>query len=276
MLARYTATGVRLRLHTQGHQPLNWLLLPGGPGIGSESLNELADTMDVPGSIWLVDLPGDGSNTLRHYDDPYAGWPQVLLEAAESVSDPVFVGHSTGGMYLLATPSLRDVVRGLVLLDTAADCSWHPEYIKMTREDPLPAFQSAAVNYARDQSAENLTALAVSSAEWNFTKASLEAGRALLARMPYNSAAVEWSETHFDHIYKALWWPTKIPVLRLWGDDDRIVSQQAWKAPEYNTPNVMARAIPGAGHFPWIDNPVAVSQAFKEFAARVAVFLSLD
>src|SRR5580693_3560729 len=96
MLTRYTATGVRMRLHTQRPQTLNWLLLPGGPGIGSESLNELADAMDVPGSIWLVDLPGDGSNTARQQDDPYAGWPQVLLEAAEAVPDPVFVGHSTG------------------------------------------------------------------------------------------------------------------------------------------------------------------------------------
>jgi hypothetical protein len=40
------------------------------------------------------------------------------------------------------------------------------------------------------------------------------------------------------HSYKALWWPTKMPVLRLWGDQDRIVSQRAWGAPRFNTPNV--------------------------------------
>lgn len=247
---------------------MNWLMLPGGPGIGSESLIELAAAMDVTGSIWLVDLPGDGSNT--GYRNPYAGWPQVLLEAAQSVSDPVFVGHSTGGMYLLSTPKLEGLLRGLALLDTAPDCSWHPEYLEMTSRDPLPAFERAAGEYARRKCVENLRVLAVSSAEWNFTPSALEAGRALLARMPYNIEAVEWSEAHFDHIYKALWWPTKLPVLRLYGTDDRIISQKAWADSRYATSNVMTRAIPKAGHFPWIDNPGAVTQAFREFAAKLA------
>jgi len=134
---RYTTSGVRMRLHTKAAGTLNWLLLPGGPGIGSESLQELADAMQVPGSIWLVDLPGDGSNRSPQ-DNPFASWPQVLMEAAESVSNAVFVGHSTGGMYLLSTPQLRYRIRGLALLDTAPNCEWHAEYVEMTRNNPCP------------------------------------------------------------------------------------------------------------------------------------------
>jgi pimeloyl-ACP methyl ester carboxylesterase len=268
METRYTASGVRMRLHSTRKGTLNWLLLPGGPGIGSESLHELADAMDVPGTIWLVDLPGDGSN-LSQQADPFALWPQVLLEAAEVVADAVFVGHSTGGMYLLSTPRLRDCVRGLALLDTAPDCGWHAEYVEMTRNGPLPAFERAAAAYERDCGIENLTTLCVSSAEWNFTPAGLAAGRALLARMPYNSAAVQWSDANFDQRYKASWWPTEMPVLRLSGDNDRIVSQRRWDDPAYNTPNVMARGIPGAGHFPWIENPAAVAEVFRAFASEV-------
>lgn len=269
METRFTASGVRMRLHSLRDGTLNWLLLPGGPGIGSESLQELADAMVVPGHIWLIDLPGDGSNTEHASDDPFAHWPQVLIEAAQAVGDAVFVGHSTGGMYLLATPALRGVVRGLALLDTAPDCAWHAQYVAMTRRDPLPAFEQAVVAYTKDPSVENLTTLAVTSAEWNFTPAALEAGRALLARMPYNSAAVEWSDAHFDHTYAASWWPLDIPVLRLWGECDRIVSQRGWSAARYNTPNVMTAAIPDAGHFPWIDQPAAVTAAFKAYAERV-------
>jgi pimeloyl-ACP methyl ester carboxylesterase len=265
----FTRTGVRMRLHSRNEGSLNWLLLPGGPGIGSESLIELAEVMHVPGSIWLVDLPGDGSNGARPHENPYAPWPQVLVEAAQAVPDPVFVGHSTGGMYLLATPQLGGIVRGLALLDTAPDCSWHPEYVEMTRRDPLPAFERAAAEYARSKTIQNLTALAVSSAEWNFTQASLAVGRALLARMPYNIEAVEWSDANFDHTYRALWWPRELPVLRLWGEDDRIVSQHGWDAGTYQTPNVVARPIPAAGHFPWIDNAAAVTLAFTDFASRV-------
>lgn len=258
-----------MRLHSNAPGELNWLLLPGGPGIGSESLCELADAMHVPGSIWLVDLPGDGSNPAPAGSAPYAAWPQVLIEAAEAVANAVVVGHSTGGMYLLSTPRLGACVRGLGLLDTAPDCRWHEAYVEMTRRHPLPGFDRAAAEYARTQTAETLAALVVASAEWNFSAAGLAAGRALLSRMPYNCAAVDWSDAHFDHTYEAAWWPTDVPVLRLWGDDDRIVTQRAWNAPRFQTPNVIARAIPGAGHFPWIENPSAVADAFAELARAV-------
>lgn len=258
-----------MRRHSRSDQGLNWLLLPGGPGIGSESLHELADAMCVRGSIWLVDLPGDGSND-SELADPYALWPQVLVEAADAVTDPVYVGHSTGGMYLLSTPALAGRVRGLALLDTAPDCRWLAEFGQMTVANPLPAFDLAAAKYAGLKSPENLAALAVASAEWNFTPEGLAAGRALLSRMPYRSAAVEWSDVHFDRTYEASWWPTDIPVLRLAGAQDRIVSQAGWNAPRFNTNNVIARTILGAGHFPWIENPGAVAEAFKALAETIA------
>lgn len=269
MTTRFTTSGVRMRLHASRAGTLNWLLLPGGPGLGSESLLELADALDVPGSVWLVDLPGDGSNTARAKADPFAQWPQVLVEAAQAFSDSIFVGHSTGGMYLLATPQLRGLICGLALLDTAADCSWYERFAEMTRSHPLPAFDRAAAAYEQDPSAANLMRLAVASAEWNFTPKSLDAGRALLARLPYNGDAVAWSEANFDHTYKAAWWPLDIPILRLWGEGDRIVSQQSWDADDYATTNVMTRVISDAGHFPWIDNPVAVTDAFNAFVERV-------
>ncbi|MDQ8035299.1 MAG: alpha/beta hydrolase [Bordetella sp.] len=268
MDTRLTPSGVRMRLRAARPGSLNWLLLPGGPGIGSESLHALADAMDVPGSIWLVDLPGDGSN-LSSLPDPYAQWPQVLIEAADAVPDAVYLGHSTGGMYLLATPALHGRVRGIGLLDTAPDCSWHAEYVAMTQRDRLPAFEAALEHYERSPTLEHLTALVVASAEWNFEPGSVAAGRELLARMPYNRAAVEWSDAHFDHQYAAAWWPTDIPVLRLWGANDRIVSQAGWQAPRYTGAQVLAREIPEAGHFPWIEQPQAVAEAMRAFAARI-------
>lgn len=266
---RSTPSGVRLRLHSMREGTFNWLLLPGGPGLGSESLHELADTLDVPGSIWLVDLPGDGSNVIRQPGDPFANWPQVLIEAVDAVPEPIVVGHSTGGMYLLATPGLQGRIRGLALLDSAPNCTWHADYLEMTRQNPIPEFDLAATAYSQEATIEKLAALVVASAAWNFTPAGLEAGRALLARLPYNGAAVAWSDEHFDHTYNAQWWPTDIPVLRLWGDSDRIVSQRGWRIPAYNTPNVIAREIARAGHFPWIENPSAVTQAFLDFASEV-------
>lgn len=268
---QYTPSGVRLRKHSSRPGPLNWLLLPGGPGIGSESLNELADVLNVPGAVWLVDLPGDGSNRSPPGapDNPFEVWPRAVLEAAQAVDNPVFAGHSTGGMYLLNTPELEGVLRGLVLLDTAPDAGWHPRFVEMTKAYPLSAVEAATAVYEADPIDENIAAIAVASAEWNFTAAGLARGRDLLSRMPYNAAAVAWSDAHFDHVYQARWWPQALPVLRLAGADDRIVWQGGWSVPRFQTPNVLDRTISGAGHFPWIENPMEVQQAFHEFAARL-------
>lgn len=267
----YTPSGVRLTQRRQRPGDLNWLLLPGGPGIGSESLRELADALDVPGSIWLVDLPGDGSNRSPPGagSDPFAGWPGVVVEAAQALPNVVFAGHSTGGMYLLATPDLEQHVAGLALLDTTPDCSWHPRFVEMTEGHPLPAVEAATAVYEADRRDENIAAVAVASAEWNFTPAGVEAGRELLARMPYNSAAVDWSDAYFDHLYRAAWWPQALPTLILAGACDRIVWQGGWDEPRFAGANVLRRTIPQAAHFPWIENPEAVRAAFAELAARL-------
>jgi pimeloyl-ACP methyl ester carboxylesterase len=267
----FTSSGVRLRRRSSSSGGLNWLLLPGGPGIGSESLEELADALDVPGTVWLVDLPGDGSNRAPPGapSDPFSVWPHAVLEAAQAVDSPVYVGHSTGGMYLLDTPELAGVLRGLVLLDTAPDARWHPRFVEMTKARPLPAVEAATAIYEADRRDENIAAIAVASAEWNFTPAGLERGRALLSRMPYNAAAVDWSDANFDHVYEARWWPQETPVLRLAGREDQIVWQGGWRAERFQTRNVLDRVIDAAGHFPWIDNPDAVREAFAEFSRQL-------
>ncbi|EUA07840.1 alpha/beta hydrolase family protein [Mycobacterium kansasii 662] len=138
---QWTTSGLRLRRRASRAGDLNWLFLPGGPGIGSESLHELVDTVDVPGCSWMVDLPGDGSNVNAPGApaDPYDLWPQVLLEAAHAVAHPVFVGHSTGGEYLLSVPALDGCLAGLALVSTAPDASWIPVFEHMTRNNRLPA-----------------------------------------------------------------------------------------------------------------------------------------
>lgn len=267
----YTPSGVRLRLRHRRPGALNWLLLPGGPGIGSESLHELADTLEVPGAVWMVDLPGDGSNISPPgvSPDPFDSWPGVLIEALDALPDCVYFGHSTGGMYLLATPGIEDRLAGLVLVSTAPDAGWRPRFVEMTQQNPIPAFDEANALYERERTDATLAGMAIASAPWNFTAASLEAGRDLLERMPYNEAAVAWSDVNFDDTYVAAWWPATLPTLIVSGAQDRIVWQGAWDAPRFQGANVMARTIEGGAHFPWIENPEAVRRAFAEFAVIV-------
>lgn len=187
----FTPSGVRLRRRSRDLGDLNWLLLPGGPGIGSESLHELADTLNVPGSIWMVDLPGDGSNVNPPGapPDPFSCWPMVLVEAAQALPNAIYVGHSTGGMYLLSTPKVEQRIVGLALVSAAPDARWRGRFIQMTRRHPLPAVDAATAIYKYKRTSAAMRDIAIASAEWSFTTQSLDVGRKLLGRMPYNGLA---------------------------------------------------------------------------------------
>jgi pimeloyl-ACP methyl ester carboxylesterase len=270
-MIHFTESGVRLTERSRRAGDLNWLFLPGGPGIGSESLAGLVDLLELPGTSWLVDLPGDGSNTDGPGipDDPFRHWPQVLVEAAATVPNPVFVGHSTGGMYLLSTPELDNLLVGLVLVSSAPDASWLPAFVQMTEQHPLPQVDVASARYDADPTDENLGAVAVASAAWNFGAETPAAGAAFLATMPYNGAAVAWSDKNFDHDYAHTWWPTLVPTLIVSGADDRIVTQTLWDEPEFAGQNVTRAWIDRGAHFPWFENPAAVKEAFKKYSGAL-------
>jgi pimeloyl-ACP methyl ester carboxylesterase len=88
--------------------------------------------------------------------------------------------------------------------------------------------------------------------------------------MTYNQDAVQWSAENFDRDYLLAWWPTTLPTLIVTGSADRIVTQSLWQANRFHTGNVIWRVIADAGHFPWLEQPVAVRNAFDEVAQRIS------
>lgn len=267
----WTLRGVRLTRARVTPGMWNWLFLPGGPGIGSESLIELVETIDVPGTSWLVDLPGDGGNVDAPGApaDPYQLWPEALLEAVEALPNTIAVGHSTGGEYLLSVPALEATLSGLVLVSTAPNCGWMPTFEAMCAANPIAEVALSTERYEHNPTNETLRDLAVATAPWNFTPSGLDPGRALLMRMPYNRAAVEWSDRHFDRTYAASWWPTTLPTMIVSGAQDRIVDQSLWLDPRYQEGGAIHAEIANAAHWPWIDQPAAVHAAFEAFTSRL-------
>ncbi|MFG2194538.1 alpha/beta fold hydrolase [Streptomyces sp. NPDC048639] len=269
---QWTESGVRLRRAGSRPGRWNWLFLPGGPGLGSESVAGLAEAAGVPGTAWLVDLPGDGSNrdVSEVPAEPYARWPGVLVEAARALDDVVMVGHSTGGMYLLSVPELEPHLAGLVLVSSAPHAGWLPAFAEYAARHPIPGIDEATRQYEREPGDPNLRRLALASAPWNFTAPFVPEGRALLSRCSYNHAAVAWSGEHFDDEYRARWAPASLPVLIVSGAEDRIVDQSLWQdEPAFTTSNILRRRIGSAGHFPWVENPAAVRAAFADLTGRL-------
>lgn len=271
-IEKFTTSGVRLRLFAERAGDCDWIFVPGGPGLGSESLEELVHAIDVSGRSWLLDLPGDGSNVSPPGApaSPYSIWPDVLVEAAKAFPRSIMVGHSTGGMYILSVPELEACVAGIALVSSAPDARWRSAFAEMTARHPLAAVDEAGARYAIDRTPERLRGVAVASAEWNFTTESLDRGRELLGRMPYNPEAVEWSERAFDDVYVSKWWPRSLPTLVVSGLEDRIVDQSLWRAAPFEGEHVMHARIDGAAHFPWLERPGAVREAFHALDARLA------
>ncbi|MDI5962496.1 alpha/beta fold hydrolase [Streptantibioticus silvisoli] len=270
---RWTRSGVRLREAAVRPGRWNWLFVPGGPGLGSESLADLVRAVDVPGRSWLVDLPGDGSNRALPGvpPDPYRRWPHVLAEAAEKLDHVVLAGHSTGAMFILSVPALAERAAGLALISGAPHSGWRDAFAAYAAGHPLPAVEAAAAQYDRTPDDRTLRALTLAAAPWNFGAGALPAGRELLQGLPYCHAAVAWADAGFDAGYRARWVPSTIPALIVSGEHDHVVDQRLWDAePGFARPPVTRHVIPGAGHWPWLDDPAAVRTAFAELTDRLA------
>ncbi|MFJ9855817.1 alpha/beta fold hydrolase [Streptomyces sp. NPDC101150] len=251
--------------------PWNWLFVPGGPGMGSQSLQSLVEVVQVPGSAWLVDLPGDGSNrVLPGVPDPYAQWPDVLVEAAQALDDVVMVGHSTGGMFMLSVPELEEHLAGAALVSSAPHAGWRTAFAQYTQDHPIPAVDTAAAHYAEHPNDQNLRTLTLAAAPWNFGEQALPQGRSLLEGLAYNHHAVAWADTHFDDTYQARWTPRTVPTLIVSGAQDHVATQHLWQEdPAFTRPNILHRRIEGAAHFPWVENPEAVHAAFTDLTDRL-------
>lgn len=268
---RWTRSGVRLRCVSQREGRWNWLFVPGGPGLGSESVRGLVRAADVPGTVWLVDLPGDGSNrdVPQVPARPYERWPDVLVEAADALDEVVMVGHSTGGMFLLSVPELGSRLAGMALVSSAPHAGWRTAFGQWAEAHPIPGLAEAADAYGKDPGDRTLGALTLAAAEWNFTPEGLAAGRAVLADLPYCHDAVAWADAHFDETYQARWRPhSGLATLILSGTEDHVVDQRIWQDdPAFDQPHVLRRTIARAGHFPWIENPQAVRTAFADLTS---------
>lgn len=148
----------------------NWLFIPGGPGLGSESLNGLAEILHLPGSVWHVGFPGDGSNTTENDTAAFANWSQALIEAVNTFPNVILVAHSSGGMFALATPALKDILVGLVLMDSAPNANWQRFFSEYVQQNPIIEAEKLQELYDANPSNETLKQLTVACAAYFSTK----------------------------------------------------------------------------------------------------------
>jgi pimeloyl-ACP methyl ester carboxylesterase len=251
----------------------NWLFLPGGPGADSQYYTEFVDMLDLPGKVWFVDLPENGSNKLGDcYDEQYdfASWEPALKHVLKSFDHVILVGQSFSGIYPLLFPEIEQDLEGLVILCSASR-PWIENAMNMAKEKNLPSFEKEMQEFLSNKTAETFRKAREVFVHYYFTRETLQRGTEILFRGDFNFHAMNWwlskaPSIDFDQILIP-----NIPTLIVGGSEDYAVPFKGYLTDErFQKPNIILREIPGASHVPWLEKPQEVKGLFERF---IAVFL---
>lgn len=236
ILETTTLHGFRLRLLQRNPGPV-WLFLPGGAGLGSEYLESLINIIEVPGSLYLVDFPGDGSNPTPLQPEK---WKEGLISLVKSFHHVRLVAHSFASMFVLTCPELENHLEALVLLSPSAK--------KLTHHKTGPI---------------QLKEYFLSRLDLYVLPETVQRAKKLFEDLPYKDAAFLWVRDHFHPTFQPSWVPEKVPTWIITGSLDQITPLSSFKGTPYlGRSNIVVHPIPGASHFPWLEKPEEVRQAF--------------
>ncbi len=264
-----TASKARLKyIRSNDMGQFHWLFLPGGPGLGSESLSGLVNVLKLPGTMWYADLPGDGSNITEDNTEDFSRWSDGLIELVTEFDNVILVAHSSGGFFALATPELENELDGLVLMDSAPDASWQEEFYKYVNNNPIAEAQQLQQLYHDEPSNIALKNLTIACAPYFSRSETLVRIRNLLNELPFNYETHLWAENNFDKTYQARWVPKYIPTMIFSGFDDHITPIELFvNHAEFQRDNIQIYTVNNASHFPWIDNPAQVKKLFSSYCS---------
>lgn len=268
----YDESGIRYELYqSNGNHTYNWLFFPGGPGADSRYLKSLIDLLDLPGDIWLIDLPGNGDNlnTISESYD-YDEWYNIFMPMVKKFNNPVFVGHSFGGMFPLMFPELEKYLKGFVILNSAPSL-WLKEAVAYSQQFSLPDLTSEMQAFIEKPNQQTFEIALDACMPYYFPKESLEKGRAFLKDVPcHYKPAVWWQRKVIEINFSATWIPQNLPVWIVGAKFDCICPYTLFeKDKRFNRPNITRLFVKNGGHLPWIESPKIIQQEFKQFVKRL-------
>lgn len=245
----------------------NWIVIPGGPGMGPEYLSELFGRLDLNGSIWTFDLVNAGRKS-QSDQEVVDGWKRSLLEAAEKLKPALIFGHSFGGMLALSTKGLEKKIAGLILADSDP-----VDWLKDCANPPIPKSEMAPWGRKFDETPSDALYKDFFSAiaPYYFSQECLRAGRALIDRNSYSYRAFLSGSNAFFSNYGIEIDLLPIPVFCLAGEHDRITPMEIYQRSARFKEKTDAKyfSIPGGGHFPWVENFEEVSRILRRIEKSV-------
>ncbi|MBP7074142.1 MAG: alpha/beta hydrolase [Rhabdochlamydiaceae bacterium] len=262
---------VRYELYqTNAGKNYNWLFFPGGPGADSSYLRSLVDELKLPGNVWLIDLPGNGSNASDSYSDNFDSWFELFPRIVKQFDNPIVVGHSFGGMLPLLYPDLETILAGCIILNSAP-VLWQEEAVAYSKQFDLPDLTSDMHAFIQTPNQETFDGALNACMPYYFPKETLEKGRKLLSQLPFSYRAAVWGQVKaLEGKLLAQWIPQQVPTLIIGSKYDCICPFSLFTKDErFRRKNIRLLFIEDAGHCPWVENPIAVRKAFEELCLQL-------
>ena len=231
----------------------------------------LIDLLELPGNVWLVDLPGNGDNTQNipaEFD--FDTWFPTFQSVIPKFKNPILVGHSFGGMFPLCFPELENELKGFVILNSAP-CLPMEEAVAYAKNYDVPDLTKEMEAFVLNPNNDTFRDALNACLPYYFPKQTLELGKALLANVPFQfMPAVWWQRKAVEMQFSAKWIPENIPTLILSGTYDCIVPHYLFERDlRFQRKNIEMKNIEEGGHMPWIENPEVVKAAFEKFCVRL-------
>ena len=273
----YDSNHVRYELYkTNGAENYNWLFIPGGPGFDSSYFHSLLDILDLPGNVWLIDLPGNGSNIEEGISKNFDEWFEIFPSIIQKFENPILVGHSFGGMFPLLFPELENKLKGFVILNSAPSL-WLEAAVEYSRQFDLPDLSEEVADFTQNPSQQTFEVVLDACMPYYFPEATLEQGRELLLQVPIQYLpAVWWLRKAIELNFSAKWIPQAVPTLIVGSKFDCICPFSLFeKDKRFERDNIKLVYVENAGHFPWVEQPQDIVNAFENLCYRLNIYDSV-
>jgi len=267
----FDSNHVRYELYqTSGKESYNWLFFPGGPGLDSSYFRSLVDILDLPGNVWLIDMPGNGGNFSDKSSENYDHWFEIFPSIIQKFENPILVGHSFGGMFPLLFPELEKMLKGFVILN-ATPSLWFEESAAYSKQFKLPDLSKEMQEFTERPCQETFEVALAACMPYYFPESTLEKGRELLLNVPFQYlAAVWWQRKAIELNFSAKWVPQNTPTLIIGSKYDCICPFSMFeKDKRFQRDNIKLLFVEDAGHVVWVENPQAMNAAFAEFSSNL-------
>lgn len=262
----FTTYGYKINLIDSG-DGFNWLFLPGGPGLGSEYLEDFCAKLDLPGSKYLVDFPMDGSNTEGKLDILH--WKNGLIDLCKKFGNVILVTHSFSGMFVLSIPEIEKFVKGVVFMNTTIADTFFTHIENSKKRFNLPDLTDSLTKYHNNPTHEELKSYWEVYKYYCHTKQELTEGEKLGKKYIMNNVSYNFGIANFYPNYKAQWAPSTIPALTITSEQDYICPPDIFTMDErFTKENIMNVVITNAGHVPWLLHFDKIQSAFDKYCDK--------